>query len=155
MLARLEATLGLPGFATAFTTDFEAFLMSIDLDDSTPGNQPYLTPSGDPILTLADTHWFGPAETWPKELYNWPYIEFWHQLDEMLLDEDITGLGPETLGDELWESLFSTGPLAENPYISTFVERRFRFKVLLEAADQIGTARPANAFGDVGALEIP
>lgn len=155
VLERLEAYFGLPDFAVNFTTEFEDFLQSVDLDDSMPGNQPYQNPSGDPILTLADTRWFGPAQTWPKELYNWPYIEFWHQLDEMLLDEDIVGMGPETLGDELWDSLFSTGPLAENPDISTFVERQFRFRVLLEAADQIGTARPANAFGDVGALEIP
>ena len=64
-------------------------------------------------------------------------------------------MGPKTLGDELWESLFSTGSLAENRDISMFIERRVRFKVQLEAVDQIGTARPANAFGDVGALEIP
>jgi hypothetical protein len=71
------------------------------------------------------------------------------------LGEVTPGMGPKTLGDELWESLFSTGPLAENPDISMFVERRVGFNVLLEAAGQIRTARPANALGDVGALEIP
>ena len=31
--------------------------MAVDLDDMTPGNQPYLDPLGAPILTLADTGW--------------------------------------------------------------------------------------------------
>ena len=70
--------------------------------------QPYRSPGGDPILTLADTHWFGPAQTWPKEVSNWPYIEFWHQLDVALLAEGIPGMGPEVFADSVWELLFSS-----------------------------------------------
>ena len=60
----------------------------------------------------------------------------------------------EAFADELWESLFSNGPLAENPGIIMFIERRLGFYVQLEAADQLGNLRPANTLGDVGALEI-
>jgi hypothetical protein len=155
VLERLEAHFGLLDFAADFTADFEDFLQNVDTDDSTPDNQPYLDPSGDPILTLAETKWFGPGQTWPKQLYNWPYIEFWHRLDEALVDEDIPGMGAEVMGDEVWESLFSSGRLTENPDISMLVSRRLRFDARLEENDQLGTARPANALGDVGALEVP
>ncbi|NNK63633.1 MAG: hypothetical protein HKO98_10565, partial [Gemmatimonadetes bacterium] len=134
---------------------FEAFLASVDRDDTLPGNQPYTSPGGDPILTLADSHWFGPAETWPKEVYNWPYIEFWHRLDAALAAEGLTGMGSEGIGDALWEALFTTGPLVENPALSVSITRRTTLNVRLEAADQRGTARPASAMGDVGAIEIP
>jgi hypothetical protein len=155
VLDRLEAHYALPGFALNFTIDFEDFLEDVDTDPSTPDNQPYLDPYGDPILTLDDTQWFGPAVTWPKEVYNWPYVEFWHRLDDALLDEDIPGMGAEAFADEVWESLFSNGPLVENSGIVMFVARRLGFYVQLEAADQIGNLRPANVLGDVGALEIP
>ena len=93
--------------------------------------------------------------TWPKQVYNWPYIEFWHRLDEALIDEGIPGMGPEVIGDALWETLFSSGSLPENPDLTVFMFRRAAFQVQLEAADQLGASRPANALGDVGALEIP
>jgi len=155
VLERLEAHYSLTGFAVDFTTDFEAFLASVDRDDATPGNQPYTSPSGTPILTLADTHWFGPAQTWPKEVYNWPYIEFWHRLDTALAAEGLPGMGSEGIGDALWEALFTTGTLVENPAISTSITRRTTLNVRLEAADQLGHLRPASALGDVGAIEIP
>jgi hypothetical protein len=76
VLARLEARLGEAGFAAAFQSDFEAFLQTVDSDSATAGAQPYPDPAGNPILTLADTAFFGPAETWPRELYNYPWIHF-------------------------------------------------------------------------------
>jgi hypothetical protein len=155
VLARIETEYGLFGFAEDFTVDFETFLRNVDTDESTPGNQPYLSPAGDPILTLSDTHWFGPAQTWPKEVSNWPYIEFWHRLDAWLLAAGIPGMGPETIADGPWETMFSPGPLVENADITMDISRQTRFQVLLEAADQLGTKRPANALGDVGAREIP
>jgi hypothetical protein len=155
VLERVEAEYALADFALNFTEDFEDFLQAVDTDENTPGNQPYLDPDGNPILTLADTLWFGPAETWPKELYNYPYIEFWHQLDVALLDEDIPGMGPEVIGDEAWETLFSSGPLPENPDIRMSIVRRWTFNVLLQSEDQLRTMRPANLLGDVGAIEVP
>ena len=64
-------------------------------------------------------------------------------------------MGSEGIGDQLWETLFATGPLVENPAITTSITRSANLNVLLEAADQLGTARPASAQGDVGAIEIP
>lgn len=155
LLERIESTYGVIDFAEEFTIAFESFLGSVDTDESTPGIQPYRSPAGDPILTLADTHWFGPAQTWPKEVANWPYIEFWHRLDTALVAEGIPGMGPEVLADDAWDLLFSSGPLVENPDITMSIDRQSRFEVSLESADQNGVARPANTRGDVGALETP
>ena len=153
VLDRIESTYGLPGFAADFTDAFETFLQNVDTDDSAPGNQPYLSPTGNPILTLAEAQWFGPAQTWPKEVPNWPYIEFWHQLDIALLAEDIPGMGPEALADEVWDRLFSSGPLLENPGIVMSMQRRQAYEVRLETTDQTGASRPVNGLGDVGAIE--
>jgi hypothetical protein len=155
ILARIESFYGLAGFAAAFTADFEAFLQSVDSDDETVGVQPYEDPVGDPILTLADTGWFGPAVTWPKELENYPYIEFWHRLDDALLTEGIPGLGPETIGDDAWASLFSTGPLVENPSINLRINTRDSFLVSSQNLDQLGTRRLINGLRDIGSIEIP
>ena len=72
VLGRVEAHYGLDGFASGFTEDFEAFLRSVDLDEEEPGLQPYLDPSGEPILTLAATLWFGPSQAWPSYLPELP-----------------------------------------------------------------------------------
>jgi len=153
LLARVESHYGLTGFAGDFTTDFETFLQNVDSDDETEGIQPYTDPSGNPIVTLADTHWFGPAETWPKELPNYPYIHFWHRLDSALLAEGIPGMGPEALGDDDWAALFASGPLAENPGITMDVWIRPTPRFAMLEVDQVGTERPANALGDIGACE--
>ena len=155
LLARLEDYYVLEGFAADFTEDFEAFLASADSDGETDGIQPYTDPEGNAILTLADTLWFGPADTWPKELSNYPYIHFWHRLDQALVNEDIPGMGPEILGDDAWNALFDSGVQPEKPNIT------MRFLVLpglkstLESLDQVANTRPVNAKGDIGAIELP
>jgi len=154
VLSRIESRYGLTGFASSFTADFETFLRNVDLDTATPGLQPYLDPSGRPILTIADTHFFGPEQTWPRELYNHPYIEFWHRLDAALLARTIPGMGPELLGDAAWRSLFSSGNLAENPRIQISVSTSPRLSVQRLSVDQRGTARAPGAPGDIGAIEL-
>lgn len=155
VLARIESHYSLPGFAADFTADFEAFLAAVDIDPATPGLQPYRDPSNRPILTLGDTLWFGPAVTWPRELYNHPYIHFWHRLDAALLEAQLPGMGPETLGDAAWDFLFSSGRLAENPGITITLVRMSGLSAQLAPVDQVGTARPAAVLGDVGAIEVP
>jgi len=155
VLARVESRYALPGFAAAFTTDFETFLRNADSDPAADGVQPYRTPAGDPILTLAATQFFGPGETWPKELENHPYIEFWHRLDTALAAAAIPGLGPELLGDEAWQTLFTSGALAENPGIRMTVSTGARLTVQRLPVDQLGAARPSNGPGDIGAIEAP
>ena len=153
VLSRLEGEYGLAGFAASLTADFEAFLQSVDLDPSAPGLQPYADPLGNPILTLADTRFFGPAQTWPKELANHPYIHFWHRLDLALEAADIPGMGPELLGDAAWRTLFTSGYLAENPSIRVRVDTRPRLTVRRLTVDQRGVARPSGAASDVGSIE--
>ncbi|NLD37455.1 MAG: hypothetical protein GX654_11355 [Desulfatiglans sp.] len=155
MLDRLEGYYNIPGFAADFTTDFELFLSGIDTDDETAGNQPYEDPDGNPILTLADTHWFGPLQTWPKELYNYPYIEFWHQLDNALVAENLPEIGQAVISDEVWNNLFSPGPLSENTNIRMIRIPATLFTVASEIRDQLYNNRPANSLGDIGAIEIP
>lgn len=155
VLDRIEDYYGLTGFAGAFTADFEAFLQAVDLDGDTPGLQPYTDPWDNPILTLAQTLWFGPAETWPKELPNYPYIHFWHRLDLALIAESIPGMGPEVLGDAAWAALFDSGPLTENPDIDMDVWTRATSGFAMLAVDQVDTPRPANTLADIGAIEIP
>ncbi len=154
VLGRLESEYSLTGFAADFTADFEIFLENVDIDDETDGNQPFEDPDGNPILTLADTQWFGPAVTWPRELYNYPYIEFWHQLDDALFAEDIPGMGPELISDDVWNILFSSGALDENPDIVMRKIPSTLFRVTSEQDDQLGNYRPVNGLGDIGAIEI-
>jgi len=153
VLRRLESRYGMPGFAANFTAEFEAWLGSVDTDAATDGVQPYRDPSGRPILTLADTRWFGPAATWPRELPNHPYIEFWHRLDDALEQRGPAGMGPELLGEDVWRGLFSSGVLPENPAISVRLWTRKALTVRRRDFDQLGTARPTGRPGDVGAIE--
>lgn len=155
VLARIESRYGLTGFAASFTADYEAWLASVDADSATAGVQPYVSPQGAPILTLADTHFFGPAQTWPREASNQPYIEFWHRLDAALAARSIAGVGQEGLGDAAWRTLFSSGALSENASITIALDTRVRMTVQRPATDQLGRARPAGANGDIGAIERP
>jgi hypothetical protein len=138
---------------TLLVADFEAWLGAVDSDASTEGIQPYRDPSDRPILTLADTRWFGPSETWPRELPNYPYIEFWHRLDDALERQAVPGMGPELLGEEAWRGLFSPGALRENPGISLRLWTERALTARRRDVDQLGTSRPAGQPADVGAVE--
>jgi len=153
-LQRIEQKYALAGFAAGFKTEFETFLQSADTDTATPGLQPYRNPDGNPILTLAATHFFGPSQTWPRELYNHPYIEFWHRLDAALAQAAAPGMGPELLGDGAWQSLFSTGSLPENPSLRTIVWTESGPGISRLSVDQSGTARDPQGPADVGAIEV-
>ena len=155
VLARIEQHYKLAGFAATFKADFEAFLQSADTDSTAPGLQPYKDPSGKPILTLAATHFFGPSQTWPRELYNHPYIEFWHRLDAALAQAAIGGMGPELLGDDAWQAIFITGSLPENPSLRTIVWTSRDLSVTRLSVDQLGNARNPQAPADIGAMEAP
>jgi hypothetical protein len=154
MLDRLEDYYDISGFAADFTSAFETYLGAVDTDKQTAGNQPYVNPDGNPILTLADTHWFGPLQTWPKELYNYPYIEFWHRLDNALIAEGLPEIGQAVISAEVWNDLFSFGPLTENTSIRMISIPATLFTVISETLDQLYNIRPANSLGDIGAVEI-
>jgi hypothetical protein len=154
LLARIEKLYALENFAAAFTADFENFLQTVDADAATAGVQPYRDPDGVPILTLAATRFFGPAQTWPRELENYPYIEFWHRLDTHLATHAIPGLGPELLGFAQWRRLFTTGYLVENPQIRVTLATRLALTVQRSELDQLGHSRGTTA-ADIGAIEAP
>jgi hypothetical protein len=155
VLNRMETHCTLPGFADNFRANFEAFLQSADTDPTFPGIQPYRNPEGDPILRLAATRFFGPAQTWPQELENHPYIEFWHRLDAALAAAAIPGIGLEVIGDRAWQSLFSSGSLAENPGIRVTIRAQPQFVVRPLGNDQLGRTRPSSSPADIGAIEMP
>ena len=152
-LSRVESHYDITGFAAAYAAGFELFLSTADSDTKTDGIQPYTDPDGNPILTLADTLFFGPAETWPRESYNYPYIKFWHRFDEALAAEAGTGLGTALINDLEWDDLFSSGPLAENPYIVMKITSASVSNVGPQPVDQTGTVRPSGASCDIGAIE--
>jgi hypothetical protein len=155
VLERIERRYALSGFAAGFRSDFEAFLQTVDTDSATPGLQPYKDPNGNPIVTLAATHFLGPSQTWPRELYNHPYIEFWHRLDRALSQAAVAGMGPELLGDAAWAKLFTTGALGENPALRTIVWTASDLNVTRSSVDQTGTARATGVPADIGAIEAP
>lgn len=155
LLARLEARHGLAGLAQAFTADFEAWLQTVDSDAATAGVQPYLSPGAQPILRLADTLFFGPAQTWPREQANQPWIEFWRRLDAELAARAPARFAPQGLGDGAWQTLFTSGALAENAGIVVEIDTRPRLTVQREGVDQRGSARGAGGLGDIGAIERP
>jgi len=152
VLGRIESSFELDGFKDFFIEDFELFLSTVDIDDTVAGLQPYTDPSGYPILTLEDTLWFGPAETWPSEIANYSYIQFWQRLDKALLAQDISGVGAELLNDTTWTYLFPEGTLIENTSISIehYPETK---KIQLSLYDQLGSSRYADLFGDIGSIE--
>lgn len=154
LLQRIETVYGLPNFAATFTSDFEAFLRAVDTDAATEGLQPYKNPDGVPILTLAGTQFFGPAQTWPRELANYPFIEFWHRLDAALVAQSITGLGPELLGEAQWRRLFTSGYLTENSQIRMTVTTRQAMTMQRAEMDQLGHSRGSTP-ADIGAIEAP
>ncbi len=154
LLARIEKLYALENFAALFTADFENFLQTVDADAATAGVQPYRDPDGAPILTLAATRFFGPAQTWPRELENYPYIEFWHRLDTYLATHAIPGLGPELLGAAQWRRLFTSGYLTENPQIRVTLTTRQALTVQRSELDQLGHSR-GTAAADIGAIEAP
>ena len=154
LLKRIEDQYGLTDFESDFTTDFESYLQSVDTDGETEGIQPYTDPSGVEILTLDAALWFGPSTTWPKEVYNYPYIEFWHRLDTWLENvQVVAGLGNELLGEDEWDGLFSIGFLTENDNIYMGLKTG-TVRVLTLSADQNGGQRPVNIKNDIGAIEL-
>ena len=154
LLARIERQYALANFAATFTTDFENFLQTVDSDSTAAGVQPYRDPNGNAILTLAATRFFGPAQTWPRELENYPYIEFWHRLDAALAARAIPGFGQELLGSAQWRKLFASGYLDENPQIRVTLTTWQSMTAQRSDLDQVGHSRGTGP-ADIGAIEAP
>jgi hypothetical protein len=94
---------------------------------------------------MTGTTWYGPARTWPTSPDNAAWIDFWHNLDTAIGDR----LGMVKLGDDFWGS-FTSGPLGSHVRIS--VARQSK-SIRMQDVDELGTARPRNGLGDIGAIE--
>ena len=156
MLDRIEAVYGQPGFAAQFRTYFQGYLA--DIDAETAGAQRYTNCDGATIATLEQAFWCGPAQTWPQEQYNHAYIEFWHHLDRALAGDiaevavdQMGGMGPALINDIAWNSLFSPGDNFYNGITVRIGDTTLGVDPL--NADQLGSARPADSRGDIGAVE--
>jgi hypothetical protein len=130
-----------------------------DIDPDTDGSQQYVNCNNVTIDTLEQAYWCGPAQTWPQMEYNHAYIEFWHHLDAALANEipgvnvdQITSMGPAKLNDDVWTSLFGLGFSNHNGITVHLSETTLGVSPL--GADQLGTPRPADVLGDIGAVEI-
>jgi hypothetical protein len=151
LLGRIENTYDLTEFADRIKNEFEEFLE--DTDEEAPGNQQYLDDIDNPILILSDVKWFGPVGTWPSNIDNYAYIEFYHFLDSSLLAENISDMGPELLGDASWRVLFDSGPVSENNSL-LIIENNETVPVYMLGNDQLGHSRPINQLADIGAIEV-
>ncbi|MFP4444978.1 MAG: hypothetical protein ACLFPD_01865 [Desulfosudaceae bacterium] len=132
------------GFAAGFISDFNDYL----------AGEEYQDPWGNPIETVADIAFFGPAESWVKEPENFPLILFWHAFDDALSGQ-VPDLGDQLIGDNQWLTLFPAGgPLVENTGIDFEIHESAGGFYLLDIVDQKQTPRAVNGFGDIGAIEI-
>ena len=157
ILNQFRDVYGQPDFESEFRAYFEGYLSDIDPD--TAGSQQYANCDGVIIDTLEQAYWCGPAQTWPQMEYNHAYIDFWHHLDRALANEipgvnvdQIGDLGPGLITDEVWTTLFGLGRRTFPGITVNLAESTVAVDPL--ASDQLGTARPADVLGDIGAIEI-
>ena len=157
ILDQIEAAHGQPGFAAEFRNYFQGFLADVDPD--TAGAQQYENCDSATINALEQAYWCGPAQTWPQYEYNHAYIHFWHHLDLALANEipgvnvdQIAGMGPALINDDAWLSLFGLGNSFFNGITVSLSETTL--PVTPFAVDQLGSSRPADALGDIGAIEV-
>jgi hypothetical protein len=94
---------------------------------------------------MTGTTWYGPARTWPTNPQNAAWITFWHDLDTAIGDR----LGMAKLGDDFWGT-FSSGTLGG--HVTITVQRKTK-SFHMQDVDQLGTSRPRNGLGDIGAIE--
>ena len=66
--------------------------------------------------------------------------------------DQVTGLGPALVNDDTWLSLFGLGRSFFNGITVRLTETTL--DVTPFADDQLGNARPADVFGDIGAIEF-
>ena len=157
ILDQVQTVYGQPDFESEFRSFFEGFLSDVDPDSD--GIQQYDNCDNVTIDTIEQGFWCGPAQTWPQHEYNHAYIHFWHHLDLALAGDipgvnvdQITGLTPALMNDDVWVSLFGLGTNFFNGITLSLTETTLG--VTPFAGDQLGTARPADILSDIGAIEV-
>ena len=157
ILEQFRDVYGQTDFEAEFRGYFQEFLLDVDSD--TAGPQQYFNCTSVVVDTLEQAYWCGPGRTWPQMEYNHAYIEFWHHLDSALANEiaevnvdQIANLGPALLNDDVWTLLFGIGRSDFNGISVRLSERTLGVSAL--DSDQLGSPRPADILGDIGAVEI-
>ena len=157
ILDQFQAVYGQPDFESEFRDYFQSYLSDIDPDAA--GAQQYVNCGDVTIDTIEQAYWCGPGQTWPQMEYNHAYIEFWHHLDAALANElaevnadQMTGLGPALMNDDVWTALFGLGESNFNGITVRLTEATLTVDPL--DVDQLGNSRPADLLGDIGAVEI-
>ena len=69
--------------------------------------------------------------------------------------EELEGLGPAFINDDVWLTLFSLGGNFYPGYGVTLNLYQTNTSVTPLSIDQLGATRPLNALADIGAIEIP
>jgi len=157
ILDQFQAVYGQSNFENEFRDYFQGYLSDIDPDAA--GAQQYVNCDNITVDTIEQAYWCGPARTWPQFEYNHAYIEFWHHLDSALAGEiaevnvdQISNLGPALMNDDVWTLLFGLGDSHFNAITVSLTETTLGVNPL--DIDQLGTPRPADLLGDIGAVEI-
>ena len=157
ILDQFQAVYGQSNFENEFRDYFQGYLSDIDPDAA--GAQQYVNCGNITVDTIEQAYWCGPARTWPQFEYNHAYIEFWHHLDSALAGEiaevnvdQISNLGPALMNDDVWTLLFGLGDSHFNAITVSLTETTLGVNPL--DTDQLGTPRPADLLGDIGAVEI-
>jgi len=157
ILDQFQAVYGQSNFENEFRDYFQGYLSDIDPDAA--GAQQYVNCGNITVDTIEQAYWCGPARTWPQFEYNHAYIEFWHHLDSALAGEiaevnvdQISNLGPALMNDDVWTLLFGLGDSHFNAITVSLTETTLGVNPL--DIDQLGTPRPADLLGDIGAVEI-
>ena len=157
ILDQFQAAYGQSNFESEFRDYFQGYLSDIDPDAA--GAQRYVNCGNVTVGTVEQAYWCGPAQTWPQNEDNHAYIEFWHHLDLALAGEiaevnvdQISNLGPALMNDDVWTLLFGLGNSHFNAISVRLTETTLGVSPL--DTDQLGTSRPADLLGDIGAVEI-
>jgi hypothetical protein len=157
VLERIRDVYGQPDFETEFRSYFEGFLLDVDPD--TAGSQRYFNCNSVVIDTLEQAYWCGPGQTWPQMEYNYAYIEFWHHLELALANEiagvnvdQVANMAPAFVNDDVWAAILGIG---DNDFNGISVRMRERILGVNGLdTDQLGSPRPTDPLGDIGAVEI-
>jgi hypothetical protein len=157
VLSQIRDVHGQADFESEFRSYFETFLL--DTDPETVGPQVYFNCSNGVVDTIEQAYWCGPSQTWPQQEYNHAYIEFWHHLDAALSGEiagvnveQIGGIGPALINDDVWTSLFGLGDSQHSGITVRLSETALGVTPM--STDQLGNPRSATRPGDIGAIEI-
>jgi hypothetical protein len=102
---------------------------------------------GDQFGDVSGITFYGPANTWPKNDLNEPWITFWRDVDSAIGDS----LPAEKLADDFWGS-FESGFLGRNIIMEIY--NLTQPNIRMTDPDQLGNTRPAGGMGDVGAVEL-